>query len=115
MPVAEGVTLDDVARETSDMSRFVNFYQELFGFEETASFEIEGTKVKWLYLAGVYTMHVRERLNLNYQCPTTLHRPLLNSPIFQVLTISASLSPILISLSKLSRRRELRLSSREIR
>ncbi|GAY58303.1 hypothetical protein CUMW_186020 [Citrus unshiu] len=46
MPVAEGVTLDDVARETSDMSRFVNFYQELFGFEETASFEIEGTKEK---------------------------------------------------------------------
>ncbi|ESR33188.1 hypothetical protein CICLE_v10006811mg [Citrus x clementina] len=46
MPVAEGVTLDDVARETSDMSRFVNFYQGLFGFKETASFEIEGTKEK---------------------------------------------------------------------
>ncbi|KAL9408102.1 hypothetical protein AB3S75_046615 [Citrus x aurantiifolia] len=61
MPVAEGVTLDHVARETSDMSRFINFYQELFGFEETASFEIEGTNVKWLYLAGVYTMHVIQR------------------------------------------------------
>lgn len=74
MPVAEAVTLDQVARETSDMSRFVNFYQELFGFKETASFEIEGNKVKWLYLAGVYTMHVIQRktksqLSMPYYSP----------------------------------------------
>ncbi|KAJ4722473.1 Lactoylglutathione lyase / glyoxalase I family protein [Melia azedarach] len=61
MPIATGVTLDHVARETSDVRRFINFYQELFGFEEIASFDTGSGRVIWLHLPGVFTLHVIEK------------------------------------------------------
>ncbi|XP_061354566.1 glyoxylase I 4 [Gastrolobium bilobum] len=59
---AEGVSLNHISRESSDIKRLAKFYQEIFGFEEVESPDFGEFKVVWLRLPSscVY-MHLIER------------------------------------------------------
>ncbi|XP_052208422.1 uncharacterized protein LOC127812133 [Diospyros lotus] len=60
MAAAEGATLNHVSRESSDIHRLANFYQEIFGFERVESPKFE-FNVIWLKLGGSFFLHLIER------------------------------------------------------
>ncbi|KAJ1384352.1 Vicinal oxygen chelate [Sesbania bispinosa] len=59
---AEGVSLNHISRESSDIKRLAKFYQEMFGFEEVESPVFGEFKVVWLRLpsSSLY-LHLIER------------------------------------------------------
>ncbi|CAB4292060.1 unnamed protein product [Prunus armeniaca] len=65
--VAEGVSLNHISRESSDIRRLANFYKEIFGFEEIESPNLE-FKVIWLKGPGAFAFHLIER-NPDYNLP----------------------------------------------
>ncbi|KAI9089755.1 hypothetical protein K1719_029048 [Acacia pycnantha] len=59
---AEGVSLNHISRETSDLHRLAKFYQELFGFEEVESPHFGEFKVIWLrHPSSSLFLHLIER------------------------------------------------------
>ncbi|XP_004511363.1 lactoylglutathione lyase [Cicer arietinum] len=62
MAAAEGVSLNHISRESSDITRLAKFYQQLFGFEEVESPKFGEFKVIWLRLpsSSLY-LHLIER------------------------------------------------------
>ncbi|PRQ38622.1 uncharacterized protein LOC133709869 [Rosa rugosa] len=67
-PVAQGVSLNHISRESSDIRRLAEFYKETFGFEEIESPNFGEFKVIWLNLPSAFSMHLIER-NPTYQLP----------------------------------------------
>ncbi|BFG13884.1 hypothetical protein CerSpe_001580 [Prunus speciosa] len=63
----EGVSLNHISRESSDIRRLANFYKEIFGFEEIESPNLE-FKVIWLKGPGAFAFHLIER-NPDYNLP----------------------------------------------
>ncbi|XP_072986378.1 uncharacterized protein [Typha latifolia] len=61
MPVAEGVCLHHIARETSDVKRLAAFYQEVLGFEQIESPKFGDFQVVWLRLPPSLSLHLIER------------------------------------------------------
>ncbi|KVI03117.1 lactoylglutathione lyase [Cynara cardunculus var. scolymus] len=57
---AEGVSLNHVSRESSDIDRLAQFYQEIFGFERIESPKFE-FKVIWLRQSPSFYLHLIER------------------------------------------------------
>ncbi|KAB1220135.1 hypothetical protein CJ030_MR3G006625 [Morella rubra] len=60
-PVAKGVTLNHISRESSDIRRLANFYKEIFGFEEVESPNFLEFKVIWLNMGSAFQLHLIER------------------------------------------------------
>ncbi|XP_058778492.1 glyoxylase I 4 [Vicia villosa] len=58
----EGVSLNHISRESTDINRLAKFYQEIFGFEEVESPKFAEFKVVWLRLpsSSLY-LHLIER------------------------------------------------------
>ncbi|XP_024386259.1 uncharacterized protein [Physcomitrium patens] len=58
----QGVHLHHIARETSDVNRLVDFYQQVFGFKKLETPQSFGDfNVTWLHLPPIYSLHVVER------------------------------------------------------
>ncbi|KAL7598713.1 hypothetical protein Lser_V15G22195 [Lactuca serriola] len=57
---AVGAFLNHVARESSDIDRLANFYQETFGFERIESPKFD-CKVIWLKQSPSFCLHLIER------------------------------------------------------
>ncbi|XP_040986650.1 uncharacterized protein LOC121234672 [Juglans microcarpa x Juglans regia] len=58
--VAKGASLNHISRESSDIRRLTNYYNEVFGFEEIESLDFVEFKVIWFNLAFVQ-IHLIER------------------------------------------------------
>lgn len=58
---AEGVRLDHIARETSDLNALASFYQEILGFERIESPKFAEFELVWLRLSPSLTLHLIER------------------------------------------------------
>ncbi|KAF7806863.1 lactoylglutathione lyase [Senna tora] len=59
---AQGVSLNHISRESSDINRLAKFYQEIFGFEEVESPDFGEFKVVWLRLPSASLfLHLIER------------------------------------------------------
>ncbi|GAU18845.1 hypothetical protein TSUD_228350 [Trifolium subterraneum] len=58
----EGVSLNHISRESTDIKRLADFYQQIFGFEEVESPKFGEFKVVWLRLptSSLY-LHLIER------------------------------------------------------
>ncbi|XP_057450263.1 uncharacterized protein LOC130741393 isoform X2 [Lotus japonicus] len=66
---AEGVSLNHISRESTDIKRLAQFYKEVFGFEEVESPVFGEFKVVWLRLpSSLLYLHVIER-NPNNNLP----------------------------------------------
>ncbi|KAK0608872.1 hypothetical protein LWI29_037376 [Acer saccharum] len=61
MSIAKGATLNHISRESSDVRRLADFYQEIFGFEEMKAPDFGEFKVIWLNLPGAFALHLIER------------------------------------------------------
>ncbi|KAL5852728.1 hypothetical protein ACOSQ3_007846 [Xanthoceras sorbifolium] len=61
MSVAKAVNLNHISRESSDIRRLANFYQEIFGFEEMKAPDFGEFMVIWLNLPGALALHLIER------------------------------------------------------
>ncbi|TXG72065.1 hypothetical protein EZV62_000644 [Acer yangbiense] len=61
MSIAKGATLNHISRESSDIRRLADFYQEIFGFEEMKAPDFGEFKVIWLNLPGAFALHLIER------------------------------------------------------
>ncbi|KAK3190061.1 hypothetical protein Dsin_029622 [Dipteronia sinensis] len=61
MSIAKGATLNHISRESSDVRRLADFYQEIFGFEEMKAPDFGDFKVIWLNLPGAFALHLIER------------------------------------------------------
>ncbi|XP_027362145.1 uncharacterized protein LOC113869848 [Abrus precatorius] len=59
---AEGVSLNHISRESTDIQRLAQFYQEIFGFEQVETPDFGDFKVVWLRLpsSSLY-LHLIER------------------------------------------------------
>ncbi|KAI3506279.1 hypothetical protein L1887_28636 [Cichorium endivia] len=57
---AVGASLNHVARESSDIDRLANFYQQIFGFERIESPKFD-CKVIWLQKSPSFCLHLIER------------------------------------------------------
>ncbi|KAI3506278.1 hypothetical protein L1887_28635 [Cichorium endivia] len=57
---AVGASFNHVSRESSDIDRLANFYQEIFGFERIESPKFE-FKVIWLRQPPSFCLHLIER------------------------------------------------------
>ncbi|KAF6155579.1 hypothetical protein GIB67_004573 [Kingdonia uniflora] len=68
MAAAKGVCLHHIARETSNVERLSNFYQQLLGFEKIESPKFGEFEVVWLRLPPVFSLHIIER-NPNSKLP----------------------------------------------
>ncbi|KAK9933279.1 hypothetical protein M0R45_020480 [Rubus argutus] len=66
--VAQGVSLNHISRESSDIRRLADFYKETFGFEEIESPDFGEFKVIWLNLPSAFSMHLIER-DPSYKLP----------------------------------------------
>ncbi|CAH1427953.1 unnamed protein product [Lactuca virosa] len=64
---AVGASFNHVSRESSDIDRLANFYQEIFGFERIESPKFE-FKVIWLRQSPSFCLHLIER-NPNTKLP----------------------------------------------
>ncbi|KAL1316994.1 hypothetical protein HN51_069104 [Arachis hypogaea] len=62
MAAAEGVSLNHISRESSDIRRLANFYQQILGFEQVETPNFGDFEVIWLRLpsSSVY-IHLIER------------------------------------------------------
>ncbi|KAL3505929.1 hypothetical protein ACH5RR_031311 [Cinchona calisaya] len=60
MAAAEGVSLNHVSRESSNIKRLAQFYKEIFGFEQVESPKRE-FEVIWLKLGPSFYLHLIER------------------------------------------------------
>ncbi|PRQ38623.1 putative glyoxalase/Bleomycin resistance protein/Dihydroxybiphenyl dioxygenase [Rosa chinensis] len=58
--VAQGLTVDHIARQSNNIRRLADFYIEIFGFEEVESPKFGPLKVMWLILPSAFTMHLIE-------------------------------------------------------
>ncbi|KAJ8747457.1 hypothetical protein K2173_008754 [Erythroxylum novogranatense] len=61
MAIAKGVSLNHIARESSDVRRLADFYKQIFGFEEIESPAFGDFKVIWLNLHNAFVLHLIER------------------------------------------------------
>ncbi|XP_010277153.1 PREDICTED: uncharacterized protein LOC104611672 [Nelumbo nucifera] len=61
MAAAKGVSLNHIARETTDVKRLSKFYQEILGFEVIESPKFGEFEVIWLRLSPVFSLHLIER------------------------------------------------------
>ncbi|KAJ6771598.1 GLYOXALASE FAMILY PROTEIN EXPRESSED [Salix koriyanagi] len=60
MAVAKGACLNHISRESLDISRLANFYEDVFGFERIESPKFE-FKVIWLKISPDFALHLIER------------------------------------------------------
>ncbi|KAG9158369.1 hypothetical protein Leryth_013118 [Lithospermum erythrorhizon] len=60
MAAAKVICLNHVSRESSDIKRLAQFYQEVFGFEQIEAPEF-GFEVIWLKLSPSFYLHLIER------------------------------------------------------
>ncbi|KMZ75356.1 hypothetical protein ZOSMA_116G00830 [Zostera marina] len=58
---AEGVCLDHISRETSNLKALANFYQETLGFERIEAPKFTEFELVWLRLSPSLTLHLIER------------------------------------------------------
>ncbi|XP_077247774.1 uncharacterized protein LOC143887577 [Tasmannia lanceolata] len=58
---AKAVLLHHIARETSDVKRLANFYEEILGFERIEAPKFGEFEVIWLTLPSVISLHLIER------------------------------------------------------
>lgn len=61
MAAAKGICLNHIARETDDVKRLVNFYQEILGFEAIETPKFGDFDVVWLRLPPYFSMHIIQR------------------------------------------------------
>ncbi|KAL5541556.1 hypothetical protein UlMin_009266 [Ulmus minor] len=69
-PVAKGVSIGHIARESNNVKRLANFYKEIFGFEEIESPDFGEMEVIWLNLPSAFCLHIIER-NPNTKLPAS--------------------------------------------
>lgn len=64
MAAAEGVSLNHIARESTDVKRLSKFYREMFGFEEVETPDFGQFKIIWLRLpSSSFLIHLIQRSN----------------------------------------------------
>lgn len=68
MAAAKGVCLNHIARESADIKRLANFYQEVLGFEQIESPKFGEFEVIWLRLPPSFSLHLIQR-NPSTQLP----------------------------------------------
>ncbi|KAF3325166.1 lactoylglutathione lyase [Carex littledalei] len=61
MATAEGVQLNHLARESSDVKRLASFYQQVLGFEQIESPNFGDFDVIWLRVSPSLSMHIIQR------------------------------------------------------
>ncbi|KAF8388072.1 hypothetical protein HHK36_026738 [Tetracentron sinense] len=61
MAAAKGVCLNHIARETPNVKRLAEFYQEILGFEMIESPKFAEFEVIWLRLPPLFSLHLIER------------------------------------------------------
>ncbi|KAL5712606.1 hypothetical protein ACHQM5_014760 [Ranunculus cassubicifolius] len=61
MAAAEGVCLNHIARESSDVNRLANFYQQILGFERLETPKFGEFQVIWLKLPPSFSLHLIQR------------------------------------------------------
>ncbi|KAF9622625.1 hypothetical protein IFM89_032524 [Coptis chinensis] len=68
MAAAEGVSLNHISRESSDINRLANFYQEILGFERIEAPKLEFGVIWLKHPSSSLSLHLIER-NPNYKLP----------------------------------------------
>ncbi|GAB4843367.1 hypothetical protein Ancab_013333 [Ancistrocladus abbreviatus] len=58
---AQGVCLNHIARESTDIKRLAKFYQEILGFDEIDSPKFGEFEVIWLRLPPYFSLHLIQR------------------------------------------------------
>ncbi|XP_031500161.1 glyoxylase I 4 [Nymphaea colorata] len=59
--LAAGVQFNHIARDSDDINRLAQFYQEILGFERVDSPKFSGFEVVWLRLKPSFFLHIIER------------------------------------------------------
>ncbi|XP_052188357.1 uncharacterized protein LOC127798795 [Diospyros lotus] len=61
MAAAKGTFLDHVTKESSDVKRLAQFYQEILGFEQIESPNFPDVETIWLKLPPSFYLHLIQR------------------------------------------------------
>jgi catechol 2,3-dioxygenase-like lactoylglutathione lyase family enzyme len=106
----EGVSLNHIAIESSDIKRLTKFYKEMFGFEEveTPNFGDNHFKIVWMSLppssSSSFLLHLLQRVkNEEDEAPPSSSVVKDPSHVRTGQHLCFSTSPIFIPFSKLSR------------